>query len=227
MGRPKGSKNRPKLESFGFDSEAFMKKYMKKEKESSKSSKNKDKAKDKKSDKSTKDKRKYFESKVSQADDLTAVFSGKKSRKIKELLESKDDDGAMTMAQRQLLAMLIQLIPTAEKSYREDPRQSMAYAMNALISQIRELIHDIQSTQDRERVADSIVLNIVHPLMVSFANFIIDNNHMTKRELRELVSDSKRRELDEMMNRQAKSIGAYMQSFADELKNRITKELSE
>lgn len=206
MGRPKGSTNKPRLEleHFAFDSDSV-----------SKSGTDKRKKKNSNKFKKAKD-----------FHDLTVTF-GKESRKIRDFIESKDDDSAAITAQRQLLSMLIDLIPIAENTYRSDPRQSNAYAMNGLISQVRELIHDIQSTQDRARVADTIVYSIVQPMMLSFGQFVVDNNHHTKRDLKEIIDVRQVRELDNVMNKQAKSLGAYMQTFFEELKTRITKELSE
>lgn len=211
MGRPKGSKNRPKIENFTFDSGRI---------------KNELALPDKSKSKNDKDKSKNKFKNAKDFHDLTVTF-GKESKKIREFIEDKDDDNAAITAQRQLLSMLIDLIPIAENTYRNDPRQSNANAMNALVSQIRELIHDIQSTQDRSRIADSIVYNILQPMMLSFGQFVVDNNHQTKRDLKEIVDVRQLRELDGAMNKQAKALGAYMQTFFEDLKARITKELSE
>lgn len=212
MGRPLGSKNKPKPD-FTFDAKKVSKDLMALPAPA-------------KSKKDKRSKKERFKDSVKESGAIMTVF-GKDSRKIRDLLDAKDDDNAMLMAQRRMLSMLISIIPTAEHAYKDDPRQSMAYALTGLISQVRELIHDIQSTQDRARVADSIVFNILQPTMVAFANFVIDNNHQTKRDLADLIDVRQKRELDALMNRQAKAIGAYMQTMMDDLKDRITKELSE
>ena len=222
MGRPRGSKNKPKV-NFDFDGGEFLREHRKREKQLTLPSPDK-KSKSSKSGKKDKYKDKF--KKAKDINELTVVF-GKESKKIRQFIEGKEDDTASLMAQRQLLSMLIDLIPVAESTYRKDSRQSNAYAMTSLISQIRELIHDIQSTQDRGRVADSIVYNILQPMILSFAQFVVDNNHHTKRDLKEIVDARSQRELDSVMNKQAKALGAYMQSFFEDLKARITKELSE
>lgn len=216
-GRPKGSKNKPKI-SFSFDSEEYKKGKSGKSSKSSSSSKQ-----------LALPSPDAFKKKLSQVRDIgdaTVVFK-KESKKIRDFIESKEDDSAVMMAQRGLLSMLIDLIPVAEASYRNDPRQGQSVALNSLISQIRELIHDIQSTSDRARVADSIVYNIIQPMMLSFGQFVVDNNYQTKRDLSELVDVRQKRELDSVMNKQAKALGSYMQTFFEDIKTRITKELSE
>ena len=169
---------------------------------------------------------KKIQTKIQNASELANTFGGD-ARKIQKLLRLKDDDSAILKTQRSLLNMLIEMIPIAENTYRTYGTQSAAYAMNALVSQVRELMQDIVSSQDRQLAADNIIATIINPNMLSFAQFILDNNHQLIKEVTELVPVERAKDVQNIVNKSSRNVGIYIQTMLEDFRNRIQKELSD
>ncbi len=157
-------------------------------------------------------------------DSLAAHF-GKDSTKVQDLITNKDSDSAIDLAQKSMLKMMIGLIPIAESQYREFKNERAAYALNALVSQARELIADIQSTKDRSTVADAITLNVINPTFISLGQFIIDSNRYLRKELAESVDVKDLMEVTAALDKNMRGIGQYLQQTMEQLNERISKML--
>ncbi len=157
---------------------------------------------------------------------LSNLF-GADADKIQNLINSKDSENAIEHAQKSLFNMLIRLIPTAEQQYLEYKNERAAYALNALVSQTRELISDIQSTKDRSQVADTIIMSIIQPIMTTLAQFLIDNSRYLRKDLLEIVDAREIKNLNEALDRNIKNIGSYLPQLVAQLEERINKTLSD
>lgn len=155
---------------------------------------------------------------------LTAHF-GKDSSRVQDLISNNDSDSAIELAQKSMLKMMIGLIPIAETQYREFKNERAAYALNALVSQSRELIADIQSTKDRSLVADAIIANVIHPTFISIGQFIIDSNRYLRKDLAEVVDAKDMANVTSALDKNMRSIGQYLQQTVDMLNERIQKML--
>ena len=109
------------------------------------------------------------------------------AKKIQALIDDNNNDGAITLTQKALLKMMIDLIPLAEQKVRESDSTRGIYQINALVSQARELIADIQSNRDQAMIVDTIMANIIQPNMVSITQFIVDSQYQLKREIQDKV----------------------------------------
>lgn len=215
-GRPKGSKNKKKKFDFSFDSS--------KVKKASALLALPDKTEKKISAKDKKKAEKQISKYAKDASDIYALF-GKDAKNIQKLIDSKDDDNMIISSQRALLKMLVDLIPIAEDNYREYRSERSAYALNALVSQSRELMQDIVSSQDRSRVADIIIYNILQPAILTLGQFVIENNHQTKKHMSEVVDVKDLRDMKDVLDKSAINLGGYLNTFYEDLKERIAKEL--
>lgn len=150
-----------------------------------------------------------------------ASLFGQDSLKIQELISEKDNDNAFDMANRSMLSFMLDLIPLAETRYREDARQSNAYAMIALISQARELISDLQAADDKSVIKDKIVYDVVKPTMMTLAQFLIDSNYQLKRELTDFVIKEHQQKAHLAIDNSTKAAGQYVQAMFSDLKDRL------
>lgn len=169
---------------------------------------------------------KNMEKKSKELGKIAGVF-GVDGRKIQALLKNNNDDAAILKMQRSLLNMLVEMIPIAEETYRTHKTERAAYAMNAFISQIRELMSDIVSSQDRQIAAETIVNSIIKPAMLGFAQFTIDNNYQLSKKLSAFVADNKVQEVNSIINSSTKNVGVYMQSLMEDFSTQIRKTLNE
>lgn len=101
--------------------------------------------------------------------------------RISEQLENQPDN-AVKQFQLSNLKMLIDLIPMAEREFRNNPKQSNMYTLNGLITQCRELIADLLQEDNTQELVNNIVQNILQPRIGAIANSIIQFNYDVKRD---------------------------------------------
>lgn len=142
-------------------------------------------------------------------------------QQISEKFENNPDKG-VNQFQLMSLKMLVDLIPYAEKEYRRDPRQSNAYAINALVTQIRELISDLQAEDNTLELINKIVLNIVQPITQKIAGSLIEFNFSIKSSIKGDLIDGRyervEREIDTATKDIARTIQGYVNQMCDEIR---------
>lgn len=106
---------------------------------------------------------------------------GLSAREIRELMDDGDTEKSVSQFQRKMFNTLVRLLPIAEKAYRRNPTQSMGFALNGLISQTRELGHDLQATADRQQLARRLASEVLEPAFRAMAHNMVDTHHSFKR----------------------------------------------
>lgn len=76
---------------------------------------------------------------------------------------------ANKMLLRSMLAMTLDIIPIAEKAFRQTTKENAAYAVNALINQAREIATDLKMMGDVENQAKFIRESIIIPMFTAQA----------------------------------------------------------
>lgn len=152
---------------------------------------------------------------------------GQDTVKIQELLTARDNDNAIDAANRAMLSFLLDLIPIAESRYREDSRQSNAYALGHLVDQARSLISDIQAAGDRSIVTDKVIYDIIQPTMMTLGQFLIDTNYQIKREITDYMQPDKVRLAHNAIDVASKESAKYITAMFNDMKTRVTKALGE
>lgn len=106
--------------------------------------------------------------------------------RIRQLLEDGDEDSAILKFQRASLRAVLDLIPVAEREYRAKPTMSNAYAFNALLSQSRELITDIEAAKESSQLVDTILDTYVRPMFLTLASHLLNSSTILRSELQPL-----------------------------------------
>lgn len=143
------------------------------------------------------------------------------AQRIYDLLEIKENEGAITLTQKAMLQTVIKMMPVAEQKYYEFMNDRAVYAFNALVTQARELIADVQAGQDKSKVLDNVLYNLIQPQIKMFANFLLGTNHQLKKEIKKLVKEKYHKELDHVIDESVKSMGSYAQEMFNDLKERL------
>lgn len=164
---------------------------------------------------------------VNRKDKLQPTTFSIEAQKIQELIESNNNDGAITLSQKALLKMILDIIPLAEKQVRASDSVRGVYALNTLISQTRELMADIQATKDQQYLARNIVDNIIRPSFMDIAQFMINANYQLKKSIDDKLKPSYKRDVSVTIDGNAKDIAEYMQTVFTLLANRIEKEFTD
>ena len=130
--------------------------------------------------------------KISKLKNVKAMRSivGDSAEEISQLLEVGETDGAVSMMYKRMLQALMDLLPYAERQVRKTKAAKGVYQVNALISNIRELMVDIQAAQDRGRIAEDLDQRILQPAFREMATQFIRDYDALDTDLRRIFKVS-------------------------------------
>jgi uncharacterized protein YehS (DUF1456 family) len=150
---------------------------------------------------------------------------GVKAKEVYDLIQKGDMDKAIVTFQRQMLATLMRLIPMAEKEYRKYKKEYTAYALNSLISQARELTSDIQASDDRARLANTLVMDVLKPAFQQSVQEMINTHYALKMRIKSKVKNPDL--VEDAVDNCAKEIAQFMnevfRTTAEQIKQSLTK----
>lgn len=147
--------------------------------------------------------------------------------KILELINNNENDNASVASQKQALKMTLELISIAEDRYRADPRQGNAYALSNFISQMRELISDLQASTDKSVVIDRILFDILQPTIMALASFIIEANFQLKKDIEPMLKSENKKKANDKIDKSSKATASYIKETFVQIQSRIEKVLQE
>ena len=87
--------------------------------------------------------------------------------------EFRGDDSAKNL-QRAAYALMLDMIPIAESTYRATRKQQDAYAMNSFIDEARQLVEELRTMTDADNQTEHITKRIILPLMLRVANVLLN-----------------------------------------------------
>lgn len=108
---------------------------------------------------------------------------GEAAPQIVQMLEMNDNDGAIIILQKRLLQSSIAMLVHAEKLMTDTSGAKGTYQYATLVSQIRELITDIQAARDRSFIANQIMQSIIQPSFIDMAEMIMNDHSAFRKEL--------------------------------------------
>lgn len=123
---------------------------------------------------------------VKKMKDMRSYF-GKHAGQVLQMLEMNNNDGGLTLLKKKLLQTTVSLVPFAENIIRESQSQKGIYQYTTLVSQVRELISDIQADQDRRYIAQTLVQSVIQPAFMNMAQIIITEHHAFRRQCDDMV----------------------------------------
>lgn len=140
---------------------------------------------------------------------VTAAF--KDSLEIGRLLDSNENDNAASKLRKDMLKMVVSLMPMAEESYRKFPNDRNVYALNALISSARELIAELQADTDRGTVIHKFTHQFVQPQIRILGNAIVNESSSLLKALQNHIHKDSRKMVQTTVNHHFKNIGSAVQ----------------
>ena len=156
---------------------------------------------------------------------LKTLF-GDRAEEILGMIEANNRDGAITLLYRQLLSMTVDIIPFAENLVRSTKGYRGVYQINALVSQCRELLADIQSTQDRGALGRNMVERHVRPAFLDIAMQIVSSNHALASDILLLVPPDKKPQIQALFQTNQKSLAEYIQAQYNNIRDELMRGLS-
>jgi hypothetical protein len=148
-----------------------------------------------------------------------------RNKKIQELLEDSNQDGAISLAKKLMLQTVIDIIPLAETVIRESETARGVYGFNALISQARELIADLEASRDQQDLVNKILVNIIQPLLITHTQQMIDIHYRLKKSLADSIKPGTRKRVSTEVDDAAKALALHMGEMFKLMDERIRKEM--
>lgn len=153
-------------------------------------------------------------------------YFGKQTDKILGMIEQDDADGAVILIQKALLSSVISVLDQAENNVIASGGAKGIYAFNTLISQVRELIGDIQASQDTALIAKSIA-DLYNNLLRGVAQSVIDQHHMLKRDLEPYLDKKDRKSVLSKVDETTRGIAQYLSHVSSEGREKVYERLVE
>jgi hypothetical protein len=156
------------------------------------------------------------------------VNFGEAADKVIDMLEANDNDGAMVLLQKRLLQSSVAMLTLAEKAMRESEGTRGTYQYATLVSQIRELITDIQASRDRSFIANQIIDQALRPAFINMAEFMINDHQKFRKEMQEdgMVTEGKHLEFNTALRTLARGLAEKMQGEYKNVSFKITEQLT-
>lgn len=135
---------------------------------------------------------------------------GDSVEEIQQMLEANNNESATSLMQKRLMQGVLDMLPYAEHSIRKTQGARGVYQFNSLITSLRELMIDMQSTRDKGAIGDTLVEKIVRPAFLDIGmNLVLEDERMLKdiKEEVDIATYRKIREIhQESLGRTAKLI---------------------
>lgn len=152
---------------------------------------------------------------------------GSKSDLIVDLIETDNTDGATTLIFKTLLQSLVEVLPITEHAVRVSSGSRGVYQFNQVVSQMRELLADIQSVRDRGMLGNSVVERHVRPAFMDIAVQIVQSMTLIEESARTRMSREDFKSFrDTVVQDAKKSLANYIQRQYAEVAEAVITSLS-
>lgn len=165
--------------------------------------------------------------KVEKAKQALKDYKKEMNEALEQIYEKDGIDNAITRIQRDQLKRLLGLVPSAEKAFKDRPGQGAAVALNGIISQIREILYDIQSRKDYQQIVADIRSKILVPEFISLTQMVVDNMYRQQKALEPYIRDKDIPHARKIIEGQARDTALAMKQAMDMIGDRLEKKLLE
>lgn len=150
---------------------------------------------------------------------------GGSAEDIHQLIEHGHTDAATSLIYKKLLQSVVDTLPYMELVIRKSRGYKGAYAYNSMVSSVREIMTDIQQSQDRGRQGEALVERIILPVFLDIGMMMMREFEAIGQKMRrdnKLDEDTVKvylLELDECQHR----IGSQLQMQLKEVRDECRK----
>lgn len=156
---------------------------------------------------------------------LTTRF-GDKAPLIVEQLEFGISDGLQSLITRSLLQSLVNILPVAERQVSKSGAKRGVYQYNQTIGSIRELLADIQASQDRGMLGQSIVEKAVRPAFLDISVQIVTAMAEFEAFGKNNLSSEQQKDFKQLIETIKRNLATYISSQYREVSETVVQSLS-
>lgn len=146
---------------------------------------------------------------------------------IRELEEDTGGSDSGRRFQITTLKMMVDLIPIAEITYRNDPRQSNSFSLNALLAQAGEIINALKATEDTQAIVERVLSRNLQPGFLQIGQILIDGVYGLRREIEPYLKPEVQERAVAKFEERLKEMAAAAQAVYFRTMEKVSDELSE
>lgn len=141
---------------------------------------------------------------------------GDSADEIQQLLETNANESAQSLMQKRLLQTLIDILPYAEHTVRKTKGARGVYQLNSLITSMREVMIDMQSTRDKGALGAMIVERVIRPAFLDIGMTIVQEEARIDAEIKnELGLSAYKKIKDARKNSTARIAQAIQEKYGE------------
>lgn len=144
---------------------------------------------------------------------------GDSAETIQQLLESNANESALALMQKRLLQAVVDTLPFAEHTIRATKGAKGVYQFNSLITSIRELMIDMQSTRDKGAIGAEMVERIIRPAFLDIGMTLVQEEARLDAEIKDILGVEQARKIREVRKAALQRTADTIQSKYNEAKN--------
>lgn len=150
---------------------------------------------------------------------------GRSAEEIHQLIEKGHADAATTLIYKRLLQSIVDTLPYMEMVIRKSKGQKGAYAYNSMVSSVRELMTDIQQSQDRGRQGEILVERFILPVFLDIGMAMMQEFDLIAQSLRRDpdITDVQTKEYDKLFHECQVRFGQQLQAKLKEVREQCRK----
>ena len=112
---------------------------------------------------------------------------GDSAEAIQQLLETNANESALALMQKRLLQAVVDTLPFAEHTIRATKGAKGVYQFNSLITSIRELMIDMQSTRDKGAIGAELVERVIRPAFLDIGMTLVQEEARLDAEIKDVL----------------------------------------
>lgn len=143
---------------------------------------------------------------------------GDSAEVIQQLLEANSNESALSLMQKRLLQTLVDVLPYAEHAVRASKGSRGVYQLNSLITSLREVMIDMQSTRDKGALGAEMVERVIRPAFLDIGMYLVQEEARLDGEIKELVGLENYRKIRAARKESVTRIGRNIQDKYGEAK---------
>ncbi len=148
---------------------------------------------------------------------------GASAETIQDYLENDDKDKATALLYKRMLQTLVDTVPHAENAVRSTKGYRGVYQLNVLISSIRELLADIQSSQDRGRLGETLIERLMIPMFKDLGTHVVMAFEVISSDAKGAMAKEDYIRFKKSLEQTRSNLGLLMNQQYAEVKNEVRK----
>jgi len=143
---------------------------------------------------------------------------GDSAEQINQLLESDANESAQALLLKRLAQATLDMLPYAEHAIRKTKGARGVYQYNSLITSIRELVIDMQSSRDKGALGDALIEKILRPVFLDIAVTLMKEDQMLNNSVKAVTSVEVAKHIEQEKKASMVRISEFIQRKYDDVK---------